>query len=225
MNAQLQLIISFALGSAMLFAVIYCISLAISRYRKWLEKRESEKPIEVRPVLDEVKRVTPVAPKAPPPEPMDEPGFTPEFAADEHTGEPIPDEPSSELFTNEMTAPANHAEKEATAYEAARFSRLAYNAGHLVEAYHFAAIARLCGHERLASMMSQIRINWRLAGYPDEKELCHDQFDPVRSAIGRAMLRIDSKHDADRGYACLTDLASNGNELARDLLKTLPPWR
>lgn len=225
MNAQLQLIISFALGSAMLFAVIYCISLAIGSYRKWLEEREDDKPIEVKPVLDEVKRVTPVAPKAPPPEMTEEAECVPEFAAEDPPPVLAPEAAGGELFTEEMTAPVNRAQKEATAYEAARFSRMAYNAGRLVEAYHFAAIARLCGHERLASMMSQIRINWRLAGFPDEKYLCDERFDSVRSAIGRAMLRIDSKHETERGYACLTDLASSGNELARDLLKSLPPWR
>lgn len=203
MNEQLQTIISVTLGAAMLFAVIYCISLAISFYKKWEDERDNDEPVEIKPVTDEVKRV--------------------------ETEASVPAEPESpiadDLFTEEMSAPVSRSEKDAVAYEAAHRARCAYGAGLFVEAYHYAAIARLCGHQRLASMMSQIRVNWRLAGYPDQKEFINEHFNPIRSAIGRAMLRIDSKHEAERGYACLTDLAADGNDLARDLLKSLPPWR
>lgn len=214
MNEQLQTIISVALGAAMLFAVIYCISLAISFYKKWEDECDKDEPVEIKPVTDEVKRVTPVAEKPPM-------SIVAEASVPTKTESPINDE----LFTEEMSAPISRSEKDAVAYEAAHRARCAYGAGLFVEAYHYAAIARLCGHPRLASMMSQIRVNWRLAGYPDQKEFVNEHFNSIRSAIGRAMLRIDSKHEAERGYACLTDLAADGNDLARDLLKSLPPWR
>lgn len=210
MNEQLQTIISAALGAAILFAVIYSISLVVSFYRKWREERDEETTVVIKPVLDEVKRVTPETPKAPPLAAMTEEG-------------PMP--PGEETFSPEMSAPKTRSQRDALAYEAANRARMVYGEGRLVEAYHYACVARLCGHQRLSSMMSQIRVNWRLAGYPSEKGFVDEHFDPIRSAIGRAMLRIDSNHEADRGYACLTDLASDGNELARDLLKSLPPWR
>lgn len=198
MNEQLQTIISMALGAVVVFAVVYCISLAVSYYQKWLREKEDETPPEIRPIVDEVvKRVT-----------VD--GSAPQKV---DSGD-----------VDERGVDMSRHNRSTIALDAANRSRLAYGNGCLVEAYYYATIARLCGHLQLSSAMSQMRVNWRLAGYPDEKELVGHDFDDVQSAIGRAMLRIDSNHDRDRGYACLTDLANDDNELAIDLLKSLPPW-
>lgn len=198
MNEQLQTIISMALGAVVIFAVIYCISLAVSHYQKWLREKEDETPSEIRPIVDDVvNRVT-----------------------DDENVMRSPD--TGDVAATDVDMSRHN--RSTIALDAANRSRLAYGDGRLVEAYYYAAIARLCGHLQLSSAMSQMRVNWRLAGYPDEKELIGHDFDGTQSAIGRAMLRIDSNHDRDRGYACLTDLANDDNELAIDLLKSLPPW-
>lgn len=112
--------------------------------------------------------------------------------------------------------------RHSVAHECAAHARAAFAGGALVEAYYFGSVARLCGHRQISTVLGQIRIVWQRAGYPSEKELVNESFSPEESAIGRAMLRIDSRVDPERGYALLTDLMNEGHEVATDLLKSLP---
>lgn len=109
------------------------------------------------------------------------------------------------------------------AHECAAHARAAFAGGALVEAYYFGSVARLCGHRQVSTVLGQIRIVWQRAGCPSEKHLIHEAFSPEESAIGRALLRIDTRVDPESGYALLTDLRNDGNEVARDLLRSLPP--
>lgn len=112
--------------------------------------------------------------------------------------------------------------KNGVAHECAAHARAAFANGALVEAYYFGSVAKLCGHRQVTALLSQVRITWQRTGCPSEKELIYEDFSSVESAIGRAMLRIDTGVAKEMGVACLTDLAEDGNEIARDLLKTLP---
>lgn len=112
--------------------------------------------------------------------------------------------------------------KNGVAHECAAHARAAFAGGALVEAYYFGTIAKLCGHRQVTALLSQVRITWQRTGCPSEKELIYEDFSSVESAIGRAMLRIDTGVAKEMGVACLTDLAEDGNEVAKDLLKTLP---
>lgn len=111
----------------------------------------------------------------------------------------------------------------AVAHECAAHARAAFAGGALVEAYYFGSIARLCGHRQISTVLGQIRVVWKRAGCPSEKGLINETFSPEESAIGRAMLRIESGIDPERGYALLTDLKNEGYAVARDLLRSLPP--
>lgn len=112
--------------------------------------------------------------------------------------------------------------KNGVAHECAAHARAAFAGGAFVEAYYFGCVAKLCGHRQVTALLSQVRIAWQRAGCPSEKELIYEDFSSVESAIGRAMLRIDTGVAKEMGVACLTDLAEDGNEVASDLLKTLP---
>ena len=105
-------------------------------------------------------------------------------------------------------------------YEFARRAEVAYQEGvGLVEAYFFAQLALLNGHRQIKPLCAQIRMSWRQVGYPSEKHLTHGDFGMIESALGRACLRIDTKHDAEIGEASLRELSEKGVDLAKDFLK------
>lgn len=202
MNEHLQIIITIGLAASALFALIYGISVAISRFQEWKRKKEEEEEVVIVPVTEEVKRQE--QPIEPPPRTFEE-----ERALEQA---PIASEPM------------NSRQKQQVSYECAGRARAAFDCGRLVEAYYFATVATLCGHRQLSGLKSQIRVIWKQVGFPSEKEMIGEDFSAMESAIGRAALRIDARHFANAGYACLTDLANGGNEIAADLLARLPKW-
>lgn len=123
----------------------------------------------------------------------------------------------------EFSPPVHDRRQLAVAHESAAHARAAFAGGALIEAYYFGSIARLCGHRQISTVLGQIRVVWKRAGCPSEKGLINEAFSPEESAIGRAMLRIESGIDPERGYALLTDLKNEGYAVARDLLRSLPP--
>lgn len=105
------------------------------------------------------------------------------------------------------------------AFELADNAFAAFDNGNIIEAYYYGRLAQHMGHRQLARFLANVRIVWKRIGYPDQKELIDQMFDETQSAIGRALIRIDSRHDAQAGIAKLKELAEDGNELARDFLE------
>lgn len=109
-------------------------------------------------------------------------------------------------------------ERQGVAFAEAEMAAEAFGRQCCIEAYFHGRIAQLMGHRQIQGLLSNIRIAWRQMGYRSEKGLVHPGFDELQSSIGRAMIRIDAKHDEELGYACLRKLAEGGNRLARDFL-------
>lgn len=109
-------------------------------------------------------------------------------------------------------------ERQGAAFAEAEMAAEAFGRQCCIEAYFHGRIAQLMGHRQIQGLLSNIRIAWRQMGYRSEKGLVHPGFDELQSSIGRAMIRIDAKHDEELGYACLRELAEGGNRLARDFL-------
>lgn len=208
MNEQVKDILLVALGGGMLFGVLYLACLGSEKYRKWqrakseeeyeawLEKRrklrEEREAAQAKSSEEETRRVK----EERPPEPV------------ELRGEHSAIERSNRDKTRRMLSE--------------RYAALAQSAyaegGVLVEAYFYALLARMNGHRQIGSLISQIRVTWRQLGYPSEKGLFHDDFGALESAMSRACLRIDSRHDAELGVMSLTELAQDGNEFAKTML-------
>lgn len=88
----------------------------------------------------------------------------------------------------------------------------------IIEAYFHGKLAQMKGHRQMGNFLSQVRVAWRQSGYRNEKDLVHPEFGPLESSIGRAMIRIESKHEAEMGFAALRELAEAENEIAQDYL-------
>lgn len=128
------------------------------------------------------------------------------------------EEPRVERTTSEKSMEPSALERRNAAFAEADMAAEAFGCQCCIEAYFHGRIAQLMGHRQIQGLLSNIRIAWRQMGYRSEKALVHPGFDELQSSIGRAMIRIDAKHDAELGYACLRELAEGGNRLARDFL-------
>lgn len=98
------------------------------------------------------------------------------------------------------------------------FDRFDSKGNGYIEAYFHGKLAQMKGHRQMGNFLSQVRVAWRQSGYRNEKDLLHSEFGPLESSIGRAMIRIESRHEAEMGLAALNELAEAGNDIARDYL-------
>lgn len=212
MNEEMKDILLVALGGAALFGGLYLACLASEKYRKWQRKKDEEeyeawrekrrKAREAR----EAERAAKTNKEPTKPEATEVPARMEAERADDDAREGV----SVYLQRTRL----------ALAYEYAGRAKAVYHEGRgLVEAYFYAQLAKLNGHRQIQSLISQIRVSWRQMGYPDEKQLLHDDFGAIESAMGRACLRIDSRHEAELGEVSLTELAEGGNEMAKALLE------
>jgi len=65
-----------------------------------------------------------------------------------------------------------------------------------VEAYYWMSMAKRQGMQGLANVLREIRENWSLDGYPDEADNVYRYFTVEAGSLGRALLHVDSGHDA-----------------------------
>jgi len=74
-----------------------------------------------------------------------------------------------------------------------------------VEAYYWMSMARRQGMQGLANVMREIRRNWSLDGFPDEAENVYQLFTTEAGSIGRALLHVDSGHEAAKAKEFLKE--------------------
>lgn len=206
MNDAMRDILLVALGGAALFAGIYIACLVAEKYQAWRRKKDDEEYEAWRAKRRKAREEREAARAKEAPRVLAGEG---DAAGEQTDGEATEDLPQDVASRTRL----------ALSYEYAGRAQRAYREGTgLVESYFYAQLAKMNGHRQITTLLSQIRVAWRQMGYPDEKAFIHDDFGALESAMGRACLRIDSRHDAALGTQSLRELAAGGVEMAGVLL-------
>jgi len=78
----------------------------------------------------------------------------------------------------------------------AKLGDYAMRRGAWVEAYFWMSLAKRNGMKNLDASLREIRREWSTEGFPNQSENVNDMFSPEAGSIGRALLHLDSGHDA-----------------------------
>lgn len=95
-----------------------------------------------------------------------------------------------------------------------KLGEYAFRRGTLVEAYYWYELAMLNGMPRLESKMRECRNRWSVRGCPPEYENVYELFTDRQSALGRAVLRLDSGVQLELAKTRLQDMANEGEVAA-----------
>ena len=95
-----------------------------------------------------------------------------------------------------------------------KLGEYAFRRGKLVEAYYWFELAMLNGMTRLETKMRECRKRWSVRGCPPEYENVYELFTDRQSALGRAVLRLDSGVQLELAKTRLQDMANEGEVAA-----------
>lgn len=104
----------------------------------------------------------------------------------------VPDYDTDGLYLDILREAANKGYGPA----AAKLGEYAMRRAVWIEAYYWMSMASRMGMENLTNVMREIRMNWVLAGHPDEEDNVNPLFPLETGSIGRALLHLDSGYRA-----------------------------
>jgi len=85
----------------------------------------------------------------------------------------------------------------------AKLGKYAMRRAAWVEAYYWMKLAQRSGMHGLSPTLREIRKNWALNGFPRQSSNVNTLFTDEAGSLGRALLRVDSGHEAAKAKAFL----------------------